>query len=383
MMKKGYDPKSLGLIKYDYQNTDPKYTPVKCEGGLTTYVLKPEFFNEEDVQFLVDKYRLERPDLVYKIETSVYVGDVQIKGFKGHGEFETETVELCPIKLINNPFDGGNPLAYSQALVSGSALKYARHQLNYGSTIEDYTLDIRDLPNIEVNAETNITIKVGDFSKSIPLQHLLDPSRTPPILNVKSIQQTGTGFVYQGNIADTEFNSIFTKTYTQTAIVNGLTEFMLQNGNREAQLEQSQIYQLAQSGLSSLTSFDLVGGVGQALDAYLEFGLRNASRVDMAKQLSNVGGDIIFDAVGQSFDKLVTITYPIIKYSSGVRLGDFMVNNPKTFSVNKTFPDFNSALQHINETYMGTLVDGQIEPIVELGDYTQHFQRIIRLGGLQ
>ena len=385
-IKIGYDPKSLGLLKWDYTNDDEKYVAVSNEGGITLYALKPKYFTPSGTSHLNEAFTNARD-----IDTSVYVGTITMTGYKTHSEFLTETVELCPVRLINNPFSGKNPYEYMQELKNMTAEEFATFYLNYGVTIEPFEIDIRDLPNIELNADTTVTVSVAsDMTMTRPLQHLLDPSRgIDPVLTIAPGEQTATGFLYSGNFAGRDFSGKYDGNFMQTAVLNAYVQHMLQNKNREEAFENSQLFQNAFSLLSTLTDFNIVGGVGSALDAFLEHGLREEMFNDMRKQISNIGGDIVHNAIGQELDILVTITYPIKKKvysvtdSNGFYIGDFEVNRPKTFDVHRRFPDMQTALNFINNNFKGNLIGGDITPIIDYGDYTEWFKRIINLGGLQ
>lgn len=388
-MKMGYDPQSRGLIKYETTNNNPKYTAVSSDGIVNKYIIKPEYFNESDVSFLIDE------GVAGTIGTDIYVGDIQIKGFKTHSIFDTDLYQACDVKFINNPFTGESPKSYSDSLINGSADKFAPHQLNYGLTIQPFTIDIRDLPDIELDADTTITVNIGDLSFTRSLPHLLREDKPEPIINVSPSNQRANGFEFTGNFADVMFNGVYEKSFTQSSIVDGKTEHMIKNANKEEALTNSQIYQFATTTLGSLTDgFDILGGIGSALDAYLEYGLREAGFNDMAKQRSNIGGNMIHNAVGETVENLIQISYPIkktvrIQDASGifssvdVYLGGYEVNNPKTFSVNRRFEGVSQFLTFVNSNFRGDIVGGDITPLFDYGDYTKYFKRVIELGGLQ
>lgn len=388
----GYDAESFGLLKKAFTNSDPKYTAVANLGGITLYALHPKYFNQDGVQHLYDVFNSID---TFEINTSVYVKNVGIKGFVTTQEFNTESLEFCPVTVINNPFSGKNPYDYASQLKSGTADNYATFYLNYGVTIEPFQLDIRDLPYIELNADTTITVRIGDVTITRPLQHLLDPARgVDPILTVAPGDQTATGFWFTGDFAGRNFGPVkYNGNFTQSAVVSAYRQHMMQNANREQALENSSTYQTAMSVLGSITDgFNVFGGIGSVMDALFEWGLRDSMFEDMKNQLTNVGGDIIHNPIGQDIDTLVTITYPIRKKVKATNTSsdtsyfypaNFDVNKIRTFEVNRQFPDLPTALNYLQNTYKVTIATADIEPMIEYGQYNNYFKRIISLGGLE
>lgn len=382
---KGYDPESFGLIKYGYQNDDERYTAVELVGGITKYALHPLHFTPAITEFLDSLWT--GVNVVNQLNTDVYVKTASVNGFRTHNEFLTETLEYAPIYLIKNPINGKNPYEYEQELQNQETEQYGGFYLNYGVTIEPFTLDIRDLPDIDLGADSVITVNIGDISITRPLTHLLDPSRgVDPVLTIAPGAQTATGFWFAGDFAGRNFASRYNGNFTQAAVLDGYTDHMLQNKNREAALQNNQTYNAGISALSSVMdggAFGILGGIGSTLDAVLQFALRSEMFEDMGNQHNNIGGDILHDALGQDLDVLVTVSYPIQKkLDANLVLGDFEVNRPRSFDVYRVFNSVKSAYDFCKDNFKGNIVNIDMEPRIEYGEYSKYFKQIIDRGGL-
>jgi len=396
-MKKGLDPNSLGLIKYDTSNTDPKYTLVEVGNGLNTYAIHPKHFNETTANELHLKY----PQFT-KIETDVYCKQVQVKGQVTHSYYNDVSSHELPVVAKNNVVNGKDPFMYGQELIAGTQDEYAPFLLQYGVDFADHLYntegvveyDVFELFEIDEDADSMISVQHPGGTIAVPLPWLKNQielgvmdskvrvTKTVPLLN---------GFIYDINFAGTTHTARYQMDLRKSLVLDNQQQYMAQNKNREQAFETSTIYSSAISLLQSASDFSLLGGASTALDAFFKFGLRDALATDRSKIKDNIGGDVFGDPIDGPVDYFLTIGYPVPKvaynYTSinqygGVLLKDFAPNELKTYDVHSVFENFNHCHDTITNGFKGELVTGDIEPVVNYGEYTKYFKQILERGGL-
>lgn len=384
----GYDPKSMGLLKYDRVNTDPKYTAVSTSAGVTLYALHPKYLNPDDIDFLRTVFS---PTPEARLETRVYAKSVTMRGFLQHNQYNMYSMPAGLIKIINNPFSGNSPFDYAQdlkdQLPDGGV--FAPFYLTYGTTIDPVDIDLLTLPNIDLNADADITVSIGDVTRTVPLAWLLNPDlMSDSHLRVLPGEQTGDGFFFSGSVGGSEFWSQYTRSFTQSAVISGYVNHMLQNKNREVGLTTSQLYNGAVSAVAAFSGDDYskFGGVNSVLTMLLQFYLREAMYDDLRNQELNVGGNIIENPIGHTLDNLINISYPIKKITrlqgGSVYLGDLQPNATRTFELNSVYDSMAEFITAAKDMYKGDIVGADVVPVVSYGNYTQYFQQIISRGGL-
>lgn len=389
----GYDAQSMGLLKRGHTNTDEKYIAISNVGGITEYALHPRYFTPEGTTHLLEAFKDKKP---HPIQTDVYVNSIDLRGFVNHGDYFTHSMQTCPVIITNNHLNGRNPYDYAQELENGTADRFGMFYLTYGATIEPFELNIKDLQDIDLNADGAISISVPGFSQSFDLQHVLNSAALTdqePIITIAPGDVESNGFHFQGHAFGTDFTGIYTSPFIQSATVTGYTQHMLQNAAREAAFEQSNLYNSATgvfSSISGANGFSLAGGINSVLGAFLAYGLREAGFDDMKNQHNHLGGTVIENPVGESLENLLSISYPIAKQintgltSNGViKPGDYATGNLKSFQINKRFASMQAALDFIEQEYtVGELVKIDAEPVISYGNYTDKFKRVLSLGGI-
>ena len=388
-MSRGFEAQSLGLVKMAETNTDPRFTAVEFNGN-TIWALHPKYFNDEDVVHLEKKWGKN-----VSINTSVYVGTVQARGQLTHNDYETIETRKVPIHLGPNPFTGKSPIEYANSLTNGTGIgdaeEYAPFYLNYGVTANSTSIDISTLKDIDMYADSSITVSHPDGSITVPLSSI-NAGVVGKTLTVNIIENTSDGFLYEGSLGGVEFSGTYSKEYRHFKIISNYQSHMLQNRRREAAFEKSASYNAIMGVIGSVTSgFDLLGGVGSIMDTLFAYGLREHQFNDMKGQMTDLGGNLLNDLIGFHADDLITIQYPIPKYiavtqesndPTRIRLGQYAENRSHSYDINGLYPDMKTAISAVKSIVGGEIIGGDFKPVVDYGSYSKYFQQVINRGGL-
>ena len=273
----GLDPSSLGLVRKGPTRPDGRFTPVAMDGQIV-WALDPKNFNPSTVHELQKPYR-DR-GLSVSNDCTIYVEDIEVKGFATHSDTTNVTKELVPIYAGPNIITGEDPKIYADQLENaesdfeiitpdfikeivivneivdkGSAvleevvktvtdmfnIKFgmAPWKLNYhptmfkdGKVIKEQVIDIRDLDDIDLNSTGNITVTGNDGAViNYPLQNILSSGNTK--IKITHMSDHLTGFWYVLEFAGRYLQVKYDEELVQKAIISDYTAHMLENSTRE------------------------------------------------------------------------------------------------------------------------------------------------------
>lgn len=294
---KGLDPSSLGLVRKSPTRPDGRFTPVAMDGQVV-WALDPKNFNPSTVHELQKPYR-DR-GLSVSNDCTIYVEDIEVKGFATHSDTTNVTKEFVPIYAGPNVITGEDPKIYADQLENaesdfeiitpdfikeivivneivdkGSAvleeivktvtdmfnIKFglAPWKLNYhptmfkdGEVIKKQEIDIRDLDDIDLNSTGNITVTGNDGAViNYPIQNLLSSGNTK--ITITHMSDHLTGFWYVLEFAGRYLQVKYDEELIQKAIISDYTSHMLENSTREIAIMASTAFNTI---LEVLQSFD-------------------------------------------------------------------------------------------------------------------------------
>lgn len=425
-MRDGYNPKTCGLvIRTDHADSlnDERYELVQVS-DTKVYALKPQYFNRDNIQDLIDTYG--------DINTSLMVNGIDVKGgvYSSDG-IMSKNKQLGPITLGVNPLTNRDPLLYARDLQSVdnmTAYKFLKpdfkwntsnllfsHNINGRSVSGQNTTMINynvktELSDAFLNTTSSITLSMkGGGSISAPAYYLKDH----PTVYVTFNKTTLDGCYYTAEWGEYKTNGTISMSDSQRCMVSGAAQYFVQNGIYDAETAASEIV-MGVVNLVSLLANPKVSTTDKALtslssvtDFMVRYIFSEIAYENRKQTLSNVGGEITnlpfgktssfedTSSIGKQVDTFMNVSYPIatpilLTYAgfSGagyatVKMSDLEPNKPKHFDINAGFADYKELRSWV-DSHIGPVKILSISgtPRVEYDEYNMWWSYMISRGAL-
>ena len=422
-----FDPRSNGLIAYgEHRRSAPsksgiRYHPVHY-GDHITYAVDPRD---------VDKYT--------GVNSQLYIKKVNIKGVTTHSNVLNKSDKFVGLRASRQYGSEINPYDYAELLQNGEYIELAEWKLAYGVRPPNgydtqHRIVLNDLPDIDMNTKSTITVTTPAVTLSIPTTALLRYNQATVV--VKIGQRTSNGFIYYVYVeadgavvfGSSDHPLFYEREFKQRCVLTELQEYMLKNKHYEEFIEGSNLIGLAlgyidgsdfelddskvswnvedprtndeeefapvdvQQEMGMLESFidtiaRFLGAIGSIKTALSDHITREARYSDMENTSKNIGGDIVGDKINQNspIDWLVDIEYPVAdQYMIGNKIltpGEFAQNESHSIDVYQRFNNLSAFLTWLNNNY-GTNkiigIDGGL--IVDYNNYNEYWKQMIDRG---
>lgn len=425
MATPGYNPRTSGLVRrvqWNQSFNDERYQLIESS-EYKVYALKPQYFTPSNITDLSGKWG--------PIETRLKVNSIQVKGAAfSNDTLASQSIQLAPVTLGNNPLTGQDPLVYAQLLgdldkkgndeyiTSTPGVNWNMDKLLFGPRIGGqaisptngltYTINlVTNTPNAYFDTTSSYSISLGGGgSISVPAYYV----KQNPELKVVFTQTALNTFFYTATLGDYNTTGTFSISDAQRCVVSGAVSYFVQNGiydNRAMISSEIQGLIGLVSGLASAT------GAGQAalssmssiwpifekwIFSAIAYENRKMSEHNIGGSITNLEYGSVFpgddtSSIGKKVSNFLNVSYPVKAQTSFLSYGDVAYawitpadlekNKIKSFEVNQVFASYDSLKTWIT-TNLGDVqlvnIDGQI--FVEYDEYNSYWRSMLDRGVL-
>ena len=425
MATPGYNPRTSGLVRrvqWNQSFNDERYQLIESN-ECKVYAIKPQYFVPGKITDLAGKWG--------PIETRLKVNSIQVKGAAFSSDtLATQSIQLVPVTLGENPLTGQDPLIYAKLLADidkiknqsyvsvAPDVKWNMDNLLFSARIGGQSIGpsfgltykvnlVENTPEAYFDTTSAYSISLsGGGSITVPAYYV----KQNPVLSIEFKQTALNTYFYTATLGNYNTTGVFSISEAQRCVVSSAVSYFVQNGIYDSRAmitaEIAGLINLVE-GLSKASSpgdavLSSMSSIWRVFEKWIfsEFAYENRKMTE-----HNIGGSItnleygkVFptddvSSIGKKVSNFINVTYPVKAQTAFVSYydvayawvtpADLEKNKIKSFEVNQVFASYDSLKSWISSN-IGDVqlvnIDGQI--FVEYDEYNNYWRSMLDRGVL-